>query len=163
MKEYKSKLQEKLNENRIKGTIILSNEGLNGNIAGRKKNILTIIKVLKNKFKIKNFDSKNISSSKFQPFHKGRIKIKNEVVPLGLKINKKDKMLNKYVSSKSWNKLISKKETLIIDVRKPFEYDVGTFKNAVNPKIKNFRDFPKYLKKIDKTKSCHVLYWWNKM
>ena len=152
LKEYKSKLQEKLNENRIKGTIILSNEGLNGNIAGRKKNILTIIKVLKNKFKIKNFDSKNISSSKFQPFHKGRIKIKNEVVPLGLKINKKDKMLNKYVSSKSWNKLISKKETLIIDARKPFEYDVGTFKNAVNPKIKNFRDFPKYLRKIDKTK-----------
>jgi UPF0176 protein len=74
------------------------------------------------------------------------------VVPLGLKINKKNKKQNKYVSNKSWNKLISNKETLVIDARKPFEYDVGTFKNAINPKIQNFRDFPKFLKKIEKMK-----------
>ena len=69
-----------------------------------------------------------------------------------MKIDDKNKKLNNYVSSKSWNKLISNKETLVIDARKPFEFDVGTFKNAINPKIQNFRDFPKYLKKIKKTK-----------
>jgi len=68
-------------------------------------------------------------------------KIKNEVVPLGLKINSKNKKLNRYTSGKSWNKLISNKETLVIDARKPFEYDVGTFKNSVNPNIQNFKDF----------------------
>ena len=57
------------------------------------------------------------------------------------------------MSGKSWNKLITKKETLLIDVRKPFEYSVGTFKNAMNPNIQNFRDFPKFLNKIEKTKS----------
>ena len=152
LKKYKLFLQREIFKNNIRGTIILSSEGLNGTVAGNKKNIIKITKTLKKEFKFKNFDSKNISKSHFQPFHKGKIKIKKEVVPLGLKINHKNKKLNKYVSGKSWNKLISNKETLVIDVRKPFEYNVGSFKNAINPKIQNFRDFPKYLKKIKKTK-----------
>ena len=152
LKEYKSLFQREISKHNIRGTIILSPEGLNGTIAGYKKDIVKITKMLKREFKFKDFDSKNTSSSYFKPFHKGKIKIKNEVVPLGLKINKKNKKLNKYISGKSWNKLISNKETLVIDARKPFEYEVGSFKNATNPKIKNFRDFPKYLKKIKKTK-----------
>ena len=152
LKKYKLFLQREILKINIRGTIILSSEGLNGTVAGNKKDIIKITKILKKEFKFKNFDSKNISKSHFQPFHKGKIKIKKEVVPLGLKINHKNKKLNKYVSGKSWNKLISNKETLVIDVRKPFEYNVGSFKNAINPKIQNFRDFPKYLKKIKKTK-----------
>ena len=152
LKKYKSLFQQEIYKNNISGTLILSAEGINGTIAGKKNNINKIIKMLKRQFRLKDFDSKNISQSHFQPFHKGKIKIKNEVVPLGLKINSKNKKLNRYISGKSWNKLISNKETLVVDVRKPFEYDLGTFKNAINPKIQNFRDFPKYLKKIDKTK-----------
>ena len=145
-------LQREILKNNISGTIILSQEGINGTIAGKMRNISQIIKSLKKVFNFKDFDSKNMSQSHFQPFHKGKIKIKNEVVPLGLKINSNNKKLNRYISGKSWNKLISNKETLVIDVRKPFEYDVGTFKNSINPNIQNFRDFPKYLKKIDKAK-----------
>ncbi len=152
LKKYKFLFQEEIFKNNIRGTIILSEEGINGTVAGKEDNINHIIKKIKKKFKFKDFDSKNISQCSFQPFHKGKIKIKKEVVPLGLKINSKNRKLNKYVSGKSWNKLILDKETLVIDARKPFEYDVGTFKNAINPKIKNFRDFPKYLKKINKTK-----------
>ena len=152
LNKYKSLFKEELSKMNIRGTIILSPEGLNGTIAGYKKNVNHTIKKLKKEFKFKDFDSRNISSSNFQPFHKGKIKIKKEVVPLGLKINPKNKKLNKYISVKSWNRLISNKETLVIDARKPFEYDVGTFKNSINPKIQNFRDFPKYLKKIKKTK-----------
>ena len=152
LKKNKELLQREILKNKIRGTIILSTEGINGTIAGNKSGINRIITTLKKVFRFKNFDSKNISKCDFQPFHKGKIKIKKEVVPLGLKINKKNKKKNKYVSNKSWNKLISNKETLVIDARKPFEYDVGTFKNAINPKIQNFRDFPKFLKKIEKTK-----------
>ena len=152
LKKNKSLFQKEISKTNVKGTIILSAEGINGTIAGKKDNITKIIKILKRQFELKDFDSKNISQSRFQPFHKGKIKIKNEVVPLGLKINSKNKKLNRYISGKSWNKLISNKETLVIDARKPFEYDVGTFKNSINPNIQNFRDFPKYLKKIDKTK-----------
>ena len=153
LKRYKFLLQEEIFKNNIKGTIILSSEGINGTVAGKKDNINKMIKKLKMQFKFKDFDSKNTSLSHFQPFHKGKIKIKKEVVPLGLTINSKNKKINKYISGKSWNKLISNNETLVIDARKPFEYDVGTFKNAINPKIQNFRDFPKYLKKINKTKN----------
>ena len=152
LKKNKEFLQREILKNNISGTIILSQEGINGTIAGKRRNISQIIKSLKKVFNFKDFDSKNMSQSHFQPFHKGKIKIKNEVVPLGLKINSNNKKLNRYISGKSWNKLISNKETLVVDVRKPFEYDVGTFKNSINPNIQNFRDFPKYLKKIDKTK-----------
>ena len=152
LKKNKSFFQKEISKNNVKGTIILSVEGINGTIAGKKNNITKIIKILKRQFELKDFDSKNISQSRFQPFHKGKIKIKNEVVPLGLKINSKNKKLNRYIFGKSWNKLISNKETLVLDARKPFEYDVGTFKNSINPNIQNFKDFPKYLKKIDKTK-----------
>ena len=152
LKKNKEFLQREILKNNINGTIILSEEGINGTIAGKRRNISQIIKSLKKVFNFKDFDSKNMSQSHFQPFHKGKIKIKNEVVPLGLKINSNNKKLNRYISGKSWNKLISNKETLVVDARKPFEYDVGTFKNSINPNIQNFRDFPKYLKKIDKAK-----------
>ena len=152
LKKNKDFLQREILKNNISGTIILSQEGINGTIAGRRRNISQIIKSLKKVFDFKDFDSKNMSQSHFQPFHKSKIKIKNEVVPLGLKINSKNKKLNRYISGKSWNKLISNKDTLVVDARKPFEYDVGTFKNSINPNIQNFRDFPKYLEKIDKAK-----------
>ena len=152
LKKNKEFLQREILKNNICGTIIISQEGINGTIAGKRRNINQIIKSLKKVLNFKDFDSKNMSQSHFQPFHKGKIKIKNEVVPLGLKINSNNKKLNRYISGKSWNKLISNKETLVVDARKPFEYDVGTFKNSINPNIQNFRDFPKYLKKIDKAK-----------
>ena len=152
LRKCKSLFQKEIFKNNVRGTIILSAEGINGTIAGKKDNISKIIKILKKQFRLKDFDSKNMSQSHFQPFHKGKIKIKNEVVPLSLRINSKNKKLNRYIFGKSWNKLISNKETLVLDVRKPFEHDVGTFKNSINPNIQNFRDFPKYLKKIDKTK-----------
>ena len=152
LKKNKEFLQREILKNNISGTIILSQEGINGTISGKRRNINQIIKSLKKVLNFKDFDSKNMSQSHFQPFHKGKIKIKNEVVPLGLKINSNNKKLNRYISGKSWNKLISNKETLVVDARKPFEYDVGTFKNSINPNIQNFRDFPKYLKKIDKAK-----------
>merc|ERR1712167_362254 len=78
----------------IRGTLILSNEGLNGTISGRLKNISLIKKKIKSLFKIKTFDSENLSKNKFQPFHRPKVKVKNEVVPMGLKIMNKNKKNN---------------------------------------------------------------------
>ena len=152
LKKFKSLFQLELLDNKVRGTLILSSEGINGTLAGQKKSILKIKNVLKKKIKFTNFDSSNHSTSKFQPFHQGKVKIKKEVVPIGLKIDKTNNKQNKYLSGKSWNRLISKKETLVVDARKSFEFKVGTFKKAINPNITNFRDFPKYLKKISKKK-----------
>ena len=152
LKKHKTYLENEISNTSIRGSIIISSEGINGSLAGNSKDISKILKLLKKEFKFTEFDSSNISTSRFQPFHKAKVKVKKEVVPLGLKIKSESKRRNRYLSGKSWNKLITKKETLLIDLRKPFEYSVGTFKNAMNPKVQNFRDFPKFLNKIEKTK-----------
>ncbi|MDC0473279.1 rhodanese-related sulfurtransferase [Pelagibacteraceae bacterium] len=138
-------------DNNIKGYLIISSEGLNGTISGKSKNISITSKKIKSLFGIINFDSENLSKCKFQPFHKPKIKIKNEVVPMGLSISANNKKTN-YVEPLKWNNLIKDKNTFILDARKPFEYEVGSFKKAINPKVNHFREFPKYLNKLDKKK-----------
>ena len=109
-------------------------------------------KKIKSLFSFKKFDNFNESNSNFQPFHKPKVKIKDEIVPMNLKLNSKERNLKTHLEPKDWNKLIKNKDTHIIDTRKPFEYKVGTFKKAVNPNVTNFRDFPNYLNKLNKDK-----------
>ena len=152
LKRNKVFLQKFLISNHIRGTIIIAKEGLNGTISGSIKNIDKTIKKLKSLFSFKQFDSRNESKSKFQPFHKPKVKIKKEIVPMNLTINSKERNMKTHLDPKDWNKLINNKDTHIIDTRKPFEYKVGTFKRSVNPNVNNFRDFPKYLNKLKKNK-----------
>ena len=152
LKRHKTILENLFSKNDIRGTLIISKEGLNGTLSGKSKNISKISKIIKNSFKIKKFDSENLSKSKLQPFHKPKIKIKKEVVPMGIKINPDDKK-NNHLEPSEWNNLIKNKNTLVLDARKPFEYEIGSFKSAVNPKVKNFREFPKYLSKLGKNKT----------
>ena len=149
--ENKKNLQNYFIKNLIRGTIILSPEGINGTISSEKKNLDLAINKIKKIFKFNNFDSLNFSKSKFQPFHRGKVKIKKEVVPMGIKVLKRK--LKNQVEPINWNQLIKDEKTFLIDVRKPFEYDVGTFKGSINPEINNFREFPKYLQNLDKEKN----------
>ena len=141
-------LQNLFVNNNIRGTIIISSEGINGTISSRKKNIDYIKNKIKSIFSFKQFDSSNLSKCSFQPFHRGKVKIKREVVPLGIKISKRNE--KKHVEPSSWNKFV--KNTYLIDMRKPFEYKVGTFEGAINPNVNNFREFPNYLNNLDKNK-----------
>jgi len=152
LKKNKDFLQKFLKSNNIRGTIIIAKEGLNGTISGSIKDIDKTTKKLKSLFLFKQFDNSNESKSKFQPFHKPKVKIKKEIVPMNLIINAKDRNVQTHLEPKDWNKLIKNKATHIIDTRKPFEYKVGTFKKSVNPNVTNFRDFPKYLNKLNKNK-----------
>ena len=152
LKKNKTILQKILIKKNIKGTIIISREGLNGTISGKLIDIKFTIKKINQIFKFKKFDSENTSKSNFQPFHKPKVKIKEEVVPMNLLLNKKIKKKDSHVEPKKWNRLIKDKNTLVLDSRKPFEYKVGTFKRSINPNVKNFRDFPQFLNKLDKAK-----------
>ena len=149
LKKKRSVLKTACIKEDVRGLLIISKEGLNGTISGKLKNVTYIKEKIKFLFKIKNFDNENLSKSKFQPFNKPKIKIKNEVVPMGLNIFNKKKE-NNYIEPTKWNKLLKNKNTFVLDVRKPFEYDVGTFQKAINPKVNNFREFPKYLNKLNK-------------
>jgi UPF0176 protein len=149
LKKKRSILQSFFVKHDVRGTLILSKEGLNGTISGKTKNVSLIKKKVKFLFKIKSFDSENLSISKFQPFYRPKIKIKSEVVPMGFNISSTKKK-NNYLEPAKWNKLLKNKNTFVLDVRKPFEYDVGTFKKSINPKVNNFREFPKFLNKLNK-------------
>jgi len=147
---HKEKIKTYLLSKSVKGTVILSPEGINGTIAGKKSNVNSCIKFIKDKFSIDIFDSKNSSTCKFLPFYRAKVKVKKEVVPIGLKLKISDKKKSCYVDPNQWNKLISDKNVTLIDVRKPFEHKVGTFKVSINPKIDSFREFPKYFNKLKK-------------
>jgi len=148
---YKKVLNNFFLKKNIRGTLIISSEGINGTISGKKKDLNLAISKIQKVFNFTNFDNKNMSINTFQPFHRSKIKIKNEVVPMGIKI--KSRKTDGHLSPKKWNQLICDKNTLLIDARKPFENEVGSFKNSLNPNITNFRQFPKFLKNLDKRKS----------
>jgi len=135
----------------IRGSIIISKEGINGTISAKKKNLYESLNKIKKTFTFSNFDNVNYSKCNYQPFHRGKAKIKKEVVPMGIKIYRRKS--KNHISPAKWNKLISDKNTFLLDARKPFEYDVGTFKRSINPNVDNFREFPSYLKNLKKNKT----------
>ena len=150
IKKNKKTIQAYLINNNVRGTIIISNEGINGTISAKKKFLNLAINKIKVTFNFNFFDSVNLSKCKFQPFHRSKVKIKKEVVPMGIKIfNRKSK---NHVDPKKWNELLKDTKTLLIDARKPFEYKVGTFNRSINPNVNNFREFPNYLKKLNNQK-----------
>ncbi len=150
LRKNKKILNNILIDNNINGSIIISKEGLNGSISGKKNDVRNSIIELKKILAVKNFDSFNNSKSEFNPFYKPKVKIKKEVVPMDLKISKIIKKKYSYIEPKKWNKLINNKKIFLLDARKPFENKVGSFKRSINPDINNFREFPKYLKKLKK-------------
>ena len=148
IKKSKELLNNFFTKHDVRGTVIISIEGINGTISSKKKILELALLKIKKIFNIAKFDSQNFAKNKFQVFHRGKVKIKKEVVPMGLKVIKRN--TKNHIEPRKWNKLIANKKTILIDARKPFEFNVGTFKGAINPEINNFREFPKYLKKLDK-------------
>tara|TARA_Y100000591_G_scaffold245775_1_gene216733 strand:+ start:589 stop:1485 length:897 start_codon:yes stop_codon:yes gene_type:complete len=150
LKALKNLFFKKINSLSIKGLVVLSPEGINGTLAGDIKKINIIKKIIFNNLHISKFDIQNITKCKFTPFLKIKIKIKSEVVPINEKYNFDKKLKKKYLTPLEWNKFLDRKNFKIIDARKPFEYEIGTFKKAINPNTYNFRDFKHYLSTVRK-------------
>ena len=118
MKRNKRVMQDFFINKDIRGTIIISKEGINGTVSAKKKNSYLTINKIKKTFKFTNFDSLNSSKCSYQPFHRGKVKIKKEVVPMGIKISKRKS--KNHVDPRKWNKLIKDNNTFLLDARKPF-------------------------------------------
>ena len=151
IKLLKKNLKNFIEEEQVRGTIIISIEGINGTISFKPTKYKKIKNKILNLLNIRKLDNENISYYKYQAFKKGKIKIKKEVVPIGMKLNKI--VTKNKIEPKDWNKFILKKDTVLIDTRKNFEFKVGTFKGSINPELNNFRDFPRYFKTLKKNQN----------
>ena len=139
-------LKKELKNLDILGTIIVGNEGINGTVSGTNINLDRAIERLKFHSKILDLDLKE-SFSKKSPFLRLKIKIKDEIVTMGKKNINPPTQAGEYINHKRWNALIEDKNTLLIDTRNSYEYAIGTFKNSINPKTANFKEFPEWVKK----------------
>ena len=133
----------------IKGTLLLADEGINGTLAGPEKSILELLEYLKMdplfEGNFKNLSHKESWSNK-HPFYRMKVKLKKEIVTLGVPGVSPTKVVGKYVKPQDWNSIISDPEVILIDTRNDYEYAIGSFKNAINPKTNTFREFPEYVK-----------------
>ncbi len=130
--------------NKIKGTIILAEEGINATIAGISACIIKFELHLK-RLGFTNYNSK-YSYSKFNPFFRLKVRNKKEIVTLRSKDVDTENITGKKIKPKDWNNLILNQETILIDVRNNFEVEMGTFKNSINPNTKSFTEFKSYIK-----------------
>ena len=130
---------------KIKGSILVSKEGLNGTITVTQKkekntiNYLISLGVLNENIKISNYNGQEI-------FKEFKIKLKNEIVTSDFGLNISEIKQSKFIQPNDWDKFINKKDVKIIDTRNNYEYKIGHFKNAINPKIDTFKEFNEFIK-----------------
>ncbi|MFI3199589.1 MAG: rhodanese-related sulfurtransferase [Methylococcaceae bacterium] len=134
-----------LEANQVRGTLLLANEGINGTIAGSRAGINTVLNWLRNDPRLSDIDYKE-SFTDSMPFNRAKVKLKKEIVTLGIEGIDPKRVVGTYVSPVDWNQLISNPDVLVVDTRNDYEFKVGTFKNAVNPNTESFREFPRFVK-----------------
>ena len=134
----------KMHDISLKGTIILAAEGVNGGFAGTREQMEDFYQYLRQdsrfadlRFK-ETFDEEN-------PFDKSKVKLRKEIVTMGSQEVDPLKTVGTYLSPDEWHEFIKDPEVLVIDTRNDYEYELGTFKNAINPNTENFRNFPEYV------------------
>ena len=131
--------------NEVKGTLLLANEGINGTVSGTREAIDALLAWLRNDPRLADLDHKE-SLCDEQPFYRTKVKLKKEIVTLGVPGVDPNKTVGTYVEPKDWNALISDPEVLLIDTRNDYEVAIGTFEGAIDPKTTSFREFPEYIK-----------------
>jgi len=140
----------------VKGTLLLAAEGINGTIAGPQTGVEAVLAFLGEQPGLANISHKE-SYNEENPFHRTKVKLKKEIVTMGIEGIDPNQVVGTYVKPKDWNALISDPEVLLVDTRNDYEIEIGTFKNAINPNTETFREFPDYVaKNLDKNKHKKV-------
>jgi len=142
--ELKNKLLEIGNENDLSGLLIFASEGINGTICAE-KNLIDIVINLLNKYTDNRNLNTKVNFSKKKVFKKLKIKIKKEIVTMGVPEINPEQDNGTYIDSANWNKLIKNQNTILIDTRNHYEVSIGTFQNSINPNTRNFSEFPRWV------------------
>ena len=143
--EKKQLLLKFCQDHSIKGTILLSQEGINATIAGIPEDIQATINYLKKDNYFLDLDVK-YSTSSYLPFKRMKVRLKKEIVTLGMTDIDPEQQVGTYVAPENWNNILEDKEIIVIDTRNIYEIAIGTFKGAINPNTHFFREFPDYVR-----------------
>ncbi len=127
----------------IKGTLLLAKEGINGTIAGSRAGIDSVLAWLRDDPRFADLEHKE-SRGDHQPFHRMKVKLKQEIVTMGLPDIDPTRQVGTYVEPEQWNALVDDPEVLLIDTRNGYECGIGSFRGAIDPHTTSFRDFPAY-------------------
>ncbi|MBD2165125.1 rhodanese-related sulfurtransferase [Calothrix membranacea FACHB-236] len=128
----------------IKGTILLAEEGINGTIAGSRQAVDAVLEFLRSDVQLADIEYKE-SYATTPPFERMKVRLKSEIVTLGLPEVDPNEKVGIYVDPKEWNQIISDPEVTVIDTRNDYEVKIGTFTRAQNPQTHIFREFPEYV------------------
>ncbi|MCA9138529.1 MAG: rhodanese-related sulfurtransferase, partial [Planctomycetales bacterium] len=140
----------------VKGSLLLASEGINGTIAGSRAGIDSVLASLR---EIPQFAGVEVKESfcAEQPFRRCRVRLKREIVTMGVDGIDPNDSVGTYVDPSDWNQLISDPDVLLIDTRNDYEVAIGTFEGATNPRTESFREFPKYVEEnLDPAKQKKV-------
>ena len=130
----------------LRGTLLLAEEGINGTIAGTREGIDAVKQWLDADGRFDRLEYKeSLMDAEGMPFYRMKVKLKKEIVTLGVPGISPKMRVGRYVMPEDWNALITDPETITIDTRNDYEYEVGTFKGAINPETKTFREFPEWV------------------
>jgi UPF0176 protein len=129
----------------VKGTILLAEEGINATIAGSPTAIDSVLSFLRSDPRLADLEPKE-SSTDAPPFERMKVRLKKEIVTLGMPEINPNQQVGTYVSPEDWNTLIADPEVLVIDTRNEYEVSIGTFQRAQNPQTRSFREFPEYVR-----------------
>lgn len=130
-------------ENHVRGTLLLAPEGINGTIAGSQKAIDSVLSWIRKDPRLKPIECK-FSYDENMPFYRSRVKLKKEIVTMGVEGIDPNRVVGTYVKPTDWNALISDPEVTVIDTRNDYESAIGSFKYAILPNTSSFREFPAY-------------------
>ncbi|MGB3240601.1 MAG: rhodanese-related sulfurtransferase [Geitlerinemataceae cyanobacterium] len=128
----------------VKGTILLAAEGINGTIAGSRGGIDAVLAFLRADSRLSDLETKE-SQAEVSPFQRLKVRLKKEIVTLGVPTVDPGNRVGTYVSPQEWNDLIDDPQTIVIDTRNAYEVEIGTFAGAQNPHTESFREFPDYV------------------
>lgn len=144
--EMRNPLLEVMEKNDIRGTLLLAREGINGTVSGKKEGTDNLLAYLKSDPRLADLDYK-ISYHEHHPFYRTKVKLKREIVTMGVEGIDPRRVVGTYVKPEDWNDLITDPDTILIDTRNEYETSIGSFKNAVFPPIHSFREFPDFVNK----------------
>ncbi len=154
--ELKKPLLDQMIQLDIKGTLLLAKEGINGTVAGSQSSIDSLLNWLKSDSRLSDLRYK-VSYDEEMPFYRTRVKLKKEIVTMGVEGIDPNHVVGTYVKAEDWNELISDPDVTLIDTRNGYEAAIGTFKNAIDPETDTFREFPEYVKRnLDPSKHKKV-------